>query len=370
MRPRWCLLLILVTCPLLSAWGQGTSGLPPVPVPETSPKLDLADPGVRKLIEGLQPDQVQKLLSELQARYADRSAMTNQEVNQAALEGWLTRLGPEVVLEPAGADTGPPKVGRPFHRETVYGQFGYLRPGSLNPEVIPAVDDALRDFQAQTVSGLVLDLRMTPAGDNLQVATALASRFLPDHTLAFATMKGKSPQDQFYTAAASQSFTGPVAILVDHDVAGGTEALAAALRRYAHALIIGEPTAGRPLKYEHVPVTGNLQLRVAAVQVQVPDYPTLFPKGLKPDVIVTLPDADWQVILQMPDVASVLPLVVEDERPRTNEAALVAGKNPDLDAYEQQQANHGKPLKPRDLPLQRALDFLTTVVFYRGAGNP
>ena len=102
----------------------------------------------------------------------------------------------------------------------------------------------------------------------------------------------------------------------------------------------------------------------------MPDCPALFPHGLKPDVEVALPDAEWQAILQTPDAGSVLPLVAEEERPRTNEAALVAGKNPDLDAYEQQQANRGNPVRPRDLPLQRALDFLTTVAFFRGAGNP
>ena len=46
----------------------------------------------------------------------------------------------------------------------------------------------------------------------------------------------------------------------------------------------------------------------------------------------------------------------------------MAGKNPDLDAYEQQQANKDKPAKLKDTPLQRALDFLTTVAFYRN-GN-
>ncbi|HEY0793651.1 MAG TPA: S41 family peptidase [Chthoniobacterales bacterium] len=367
MPSRRCLLVILASCQLCSAWGQGIT---PLPSPSTALKPDLPDPETRKLIETLQPDQVQKLLAELQARYASQAPMTNQEVNQATLEGWLGRLGPEVTLEPAGAETGPPKVGRPFHRETVYGQFGYLRPGALNPDVIPAVDDALHGFRAQNVSGLVLDLRMTPAGDNLQTATAFASRFLPDHTLAFATMKAKTPQEQFYTAAAGESFTGPLAILVDHGVAGAAEALAATLRRYAHALIIGGPTAGRPLRYDHIPVGGNLQLRVAAVQVQVPDYPDLSPGGLKPDVEVTVPSADWQAILQVPDAGSVMPFVAEDERPRTNEAALVAGKNPDLDAYEQQQANRGRPIKPRDVPLQRALDFLTTILFFRGANNP
>ena len=44
----------------------------------------------------------------------------------------------------------------------------------------------------------------------------------------------------------------------------------------------------------------------------------------------------------------------------------MAGKNPDLDAYEADHAN-GKPKEQRfkDLVLQRAIDFLTTIGVFR-----
>jgi hypothetical protein len=49
-----------------------------------------------------------------------------------------------------------------------------------------------------------------------------------------------------------------------------------------------------------------------------------------------------------------------------NEAALVAGTNPELDAFRAAQANKGKKTPPtlRDAVLQRALDAITTIALF------
>jgi hypothetical protein len=67
----------------------------------------------------------------------------------------------------------------------------------------------------------------------------------------------------------------------------------------------------------------------------------------------------------------VAPLAFEKERPRMNEAALVAGTNPELDAAQERQKlkEKGELPKPvlRDETLQRALDYITTVRIYDAA---
>jgi C-terminal processing protease CtpA/Prc len=142
--------------------------------------------------------------------------------------------------------------------------------------------------------------------------------------------------------------------------------LAAALKKYARALLIGERTAGLSVRYDRTPIGPNVVLKIAAAEIKVPGMPPIFPDGLAPDLQVNLPAAQQNTMLTASDNASSLPFITDEERPRTNEAALVAGKNPDLDAYEEQQANKGKPPKLKDAPLQRALDFLTTIAFYHG----
>jgi hypothetical protein len=61
------------------------------------------------------------------------------------------------------------------------------------------------------------------------------------------------------------------------------------------------------------------------------------------------------------------PFVFENERPHMNEAALLAGRNPELEAMEAAQRrgrNQEKPL-PRDPVLQRALDVVTSLAIYQ-----
>jgi hypothetical protein len=64
--------------------------------------------------------------------------------------------------------------------------------------------------------------------------------------------------------------------------------------------------------------------------------------------------------------SGVAPLAVETERPRMNEAALVAGTNPELDAMQAAARARGEKPKPplRDAVLQRALDAITTIALF------
>jgi hypothetical protein len=61
------------------------------------------------------------------------------------------------------------------------------------------------------------------------------------------------------------------------------------------------------------------------------------------------------------------PFVVENARPHLNEAALIAGKNPELEAMEAAQRRSRAPEKTtvRDPVLQRALDLVTTIAIFQ-----
>jgi hypothetical protein len=87
---------------------------------------------------------------------------------------------------------------------------------------------------------------------------------------------------------------------------------------------------------------------------------------MKPDVAVAVAPADTEEVLAVELEKGVMPLVTEKERPRLNEAALVAGTNPDLEAMIAAQEHRGDRAKPalRDEVLERALDFITSVSIY------
>jgi hypothetical protein len=63
-----------------------------------------------------------------------------------------------------------------------------------------------------------------------------------------------------------------------------------------------------------------------------------------------------------------MPLIAEKARARMNEAALIAGTNPELDELQENQKLKAKGEVPGKLPcdeaLQRALDFITSVRVY------
>jgi hypothetical protein len=61
------------------------------------------------------------------------------------------------------------------------------------------------------------------------------------------------------------------------------------------------------------------------------------------------------------------PFVVENERPHLNEAALISGKNPELEALEAAQRRGRGPEKAtvHDPVLQRALDLVTSIGIFQ-----
>jgi hypothetical protein len=94
----------------------------------------------------------------------------------------------------------------------------------------------------------------------------------------------------------------------------------------------------------------------------IPSAPAIFPEGLTPDIAVPFSKSQQELVLGLADQNGVADYIFDEERPHTNEAALVAGKNPDLDAYEADHASGKSTRLPiKDVVLQRAVDFLTAI---------
>jgi C-terminal processing protease CtpA/Prc len=195
-------------------------------------------------------------------------------------------------------------------------------------------------------------------------AAAIASRFVPKGQPIFKLVR--EGQEKPFFSNADPLFSGPIMVLVDHSNAGVSETVAAVLRSKVHALLIGGKTSGRAVEYTQFPIGKRLLLSVATQQIEVPGQPSIFPNGLSPDIVVQMPEGEEINILELGDTKGIFDLVRDEERPHTNEAALVAGKSPDIDAYEADQAAGGNPVKPKDPAVQRAIDVLTAISIYHG----
>lgn len=336
-----------------------------------SPALPAGSPSETPTTEGLVnslglPD-LQSVITLLKSNFTNPDAITDIELNRAAVEGLLVRLPRGVMLLPAKENV-PSAAPSSFYSEIIAGSIGYVRLGSLNSANLQALDKSLSTFAGKKVNALIVDLRATQATDDLALAAEFAKRFCPRGKTIFTLRKPPGRQDHGFNSDRDPAFRGLVMVLADGDTAGAAEAIAAALRFYDKALVIGQPTAGRAAEYSDLPLPTGKILRLAVAEMVSPEGRSLFPEGVKPDLPVEMSLADKRQIFQLSGEKGMNQFVYEAGRPHMNEAALLAGTNPEVEAAEAAQQRRGRsPEKPppHDPVLQRALDVITSLEVYQ-----
>lgn len=342
MRPV-CLTLLLLVCVNLFAQ---------TPAPK-------ATPTTKELIDSLTPNDLQEAISLLKKNFTQPEAITDAELSRATIEGLLARLGPGVMLV-ADKNAAPAET-FPFYSEVLEKHVGYLRLGTLNPANLQALDKKLAEFSEKKIDAAVVDLRASSTND-FESAADFARRFAPKGKTLF-TLR-KQGKDRAFNSDREPSYRGLLVLLGDVDTAGGAEALASALHVYDKALIIGHNTAGRAVEYSDLTLPSGKILRVAVAEVIAADGKSLFPAGVKPDLPAEMSIFDKRQILQASVEKGMAPFVYETERPHLNEAALIAGTNPELESSDQRRGRAQQSSTPRDPMLQRALDLITSLEIY------
>ncbi len=253
----------------------------------------------------------------------------------------------------------------PFYSEIFEGHIGYLRLGDLNPVNLKELDKKLQEFGQKKIDAAIVDLRASSTGD-LAEAAEFAKRFCPKGKPLFSVRKPGARQDRQFTSDRDPAFQGLIVVLVDGDTSGGAEALAATLKLHDKALIIGQSTAGRAVEYSDQPLPSGKILRVASAEAVLPDGQPVFPAGVKPDLPVEMPETEKRQVFRQSAEKGMGPFVYETDRPHLNEAALMAGTNPELDIPDAQRRLRSRSAQPlRDPVLQRALDVVTSLEIYQ-----
>ena len=341
------------------------SGALPSPAPSGTPPT-APTPTTKSLVDSMDLADLKEAIQLLKNNYIKPQALNETELNRATFEGILTRLGRGVILLSDSAPA-PTESAAPFFGEILEGHVGYLRLGALIRPNLEALDTNLKTFAAQKVDALVIDLRASPATNDFVTASEFAKRFCPKGKPLFSLRKATAKQERTFTSDRDPSYQGVMIILADGDTAGAAEAIAGVIHFYDRALVIGQPTAGRAVEYSDLKLPTGKILRVAVGEAVLPEDRPLFPGGIKPDVPVEMPAVDKREVFQQSREKGMSPFVVENERPHLNEAALISGKNPELEAMEAAQRRGGGPEKAtvRDPVLQRALDLVTTITIFQ-----
>ena len=360
--------LFLLVLPVTVALAQEPSASPvskppasPAPAPSPSAPLSL-----RGTIDTLKDEEVAKALATLKEKFLDGEKVSDSILQRATLEGMVRRLAPGASLVDTARKPAPPEE-YPFLVEILDSHIGYIRLGALNAGALTLLDAALANFVAKKTDSVVLDLREVAGEGNYEVAADVARRFCPKGKLLFSVQKPSAKQERIYTSNQNPVFDGVVVVLTDSATTGAAEALAATLRENAGAMIIGSDTPGLAAEFVEAPVSGNTALRIAVAQVILPTAGPIFPGGVKPDVAIALPvDVQDQIFRESKD-KGVSQFVFEAERRRLNEAALLANQNPEIDSAQAVQRDRGRTAPPRDTVLQRAVDLVIAINFYKAS---
>ena len=352
---------------MLSAQSPAKPGSAPLasPVPSATPSATPAS-ATKSLVDSMDAADLKEAIQLLKSNYIKPEALNEPELNRATFEGVLLRLGRGVILLPNSAAEST-EAPTPFFGEILEGHVGYLRFGALTRPNLEALDGNLKTFATKKVDAIVIDLRASPATNDFATASEFAQRFCPKGKPLFSLRKTAIKQERTFNAERDPAYQGLIIILADGDTAGAAEAIVGAIHLYDKALVIGQPTAGQAVEYSDLKLPSGKILRVAVSEAILPEDRPLFPGGLKPDVPVEMPAADKREVFKQSREKGMTPFVVENERPHLNEAALMSGKNPELEAMEAAQRRGRGPEKTNvhDPVLQRALDLVTSIGIFQ-----
>ena len=325
------------------------------PAPSPTPT-----PTMRENIDALDAPQLQKAIEVLEQNFLSSGELDETGRQRALLEGLATRLAPGVLFATGGEGEKP--THHAFLAEILDGKAGYIRPGAIDSSSLAQLDATLKKFSDKELPAAILDLRQLPGGSAFDTAAEFAKRFCPKGSILFTIPKPGARQERILTSDTDPAFRGILVVLCDAGTSGAAEALGASLRANAGAMVVGAPSAGQAVEFSDFPLGGGRTLRVAVARVAVPEAGPLFPGGVKPDVEIGMPAGDTLEIFGRSATEGLGRFVFDTERPRMNEAALMANANPEITGDEETQA---EPEPLRDTALQRALDLVTAIVFYK-----
>jgi hypothetical protein len=245
---------------------------------------------------------------------ANRGALSDQELNDAAVKGLIEQLRPRVQLL---GEPGTPAATNLITRATVFeGDIAYFRVGAVEEGASAALQAAFQGLSSSNrLRGLALDLRFA-SGNDFSAAAATADLFIRKEQLLLSWNENK-----FSSKAKTDNISMPVAVLINPQTTGAAEALAAILREAGVALILGRTSAGQAMTGQDLPLKSGQRLRVATSPVHLGKGQALS-KGVQPDISVDVSTDDEKIYFA--DAFSTISRVPASVTVSTNNASITA----------------------------------------------
>jgi len=146
---------------------------------------------------------------------------------------------------------------------------GYVRLSGFNETTDREIADALKELNASSLDGLILDMRGNPGG-LLNEAVAVGDMFLDKNQLIVSHHGRSSPERRYYAVRGNQGVTVPLVILVNNNSASATEIVSGAVQDHDRGLIVGETTFGKGLVQTVTPLSENTGLALTTARYYTP----------------------------------------------------------------------------------------------------
>jgi carboxyl-terminal processing protease len=204
-------------------------------------------------IRSLQPQQIIELLT--QARQQKIVVYIRRQDSARLLQFTLT---PELVDQPS--------VDRAFLLQPGY---GYVRIASWDLQTAKQLHEAIEKLGANSLRGLILDLRNNPGGV-VKSALDAASMFLqPGQRIL--TAKGRTKEvDSADVPRNATPYKFKLAVLINEKTASASEILSGAFQDHDRAVIVGEPSYGKGLVQSVMPLSDSAGLAITTAFYYTP----------------------------------------------------------------------------------------------------
>lgn len=310
---------------------------------------------------------------------AHLAGMSEAELNRAAVQGFISALGPRVSLVTSGATAKPAADALLVSKSSLMDEkIAYVRIETVGEGLAKAVRGACQKVAGTNqLKGVVLDLRFA-RGDDYAAAAGTADLFLKKELPLLNWGSGVARSKE-----KTDAISVPVAVLVNRFTVGAAEALAAVMRETGTGLILGGTTAGQAMIAQEFPLKNGDRLRVATVTVRLGDGTALSWQGIKPDIAVQVSLADDRAYYadafkasDRTDLAAVAGLSLTNQAGvtnrsargrRMNEAELLRERREGLSEADLAGLRNREPDQPQvqDPALARALDLLKGLAVVR-----
>ncbi len=178
-------------------------------------------------------------------------------------------------------------------------KIGYVRLLQFTAPTATELALALDKLEDAGMQACILDLRNNPGG-LITSAVDVAGEFLPPGTTVVTTegRPGSTNPPPYKTADRKRRKRDyPLAVLMNHGSASGSELVAGALQDLHRAVIVGVTSFGKGSVQSIIPVENGAAVRLTTARYFTPSHNTIHGHGITPNITATLTPAEEQKVM-------------------------------------------------------------------------